>query len=396
MTGETGRYLVLLSTRDPLQASRALAEQAHVQVISSHDIDKARGQGIRLDAQCAIVYERIGVAVLRCKPDGGQRLQAAASGGDQSILAIEPERRVQAIGTQRFPLRQGPRASADETVSTWGLQQTGAAASAYTGAGIRVAILDTGLDQQHPDFTDRAIVARSFVQGVDAHDGNGHGTHCAGIAMGPRNPSHPPRYGVAGEADMYIGKVLGDEGAGADGEVLDGINWAVENECHVISMSLGSAIHPEQQYSPIFEEVARRAMAAGTIMVAAAGNDSRRPETIAPVSHPANCPSIIAVAAVDEHMDIAPFSCGGLVGDGGEIDIAAPGVAIESSWLVPQLRQAISGTSMAAPFVAGIAALFAQSQPQARGRGLIDLLMGHARPLALPARDAGAGLVQSP
>jgi len=396
MTGATGRYLVLLSTRDPLQASRALAEQAHVRVIASHDIDTARKQGIRLDAQCAIVYERIGVAVLRCKPDGEQRLQAAANAEDQSILAIEPERRVYAIGTQRFPLDPNLPVSADVTVSTWGLQLTGAAVSAYTGAGVRLAILDTGLDLQHPDFDGRAIVARSFVDGADAHDGNGHGTHCAGIAMGPRHPREPPRYGVAGEAGMYIGKVLGDEGGGADGEVLDGINWAVENGCHIISMSLGSAVQPDQGYSCIFEEVARRAMAAGTIMIAAAGNDSRRPEWIAPVSHPANCPSIIAVAAVDEHMEIAPFSCGGLVGDGGEVDIAAPGVSIESSWLVPQLRRAISGTSMAAPFVAGIAALFAQSRPDARGRHLIDLLIAQARPLALPTRDVGAGLVQSP
>src|SRR5690606_4365372 len=144
------------------------------------------------------------------------------------------------------------RASTDEIQSTWGLQLTGASASTYTGSGIRIAILDTGLDHHHPDFTGRAIVARSFIDGADAHDGNGHGTHCAGIAMGPRHPNQAPRYGVAGDADMYIGKVLGDEGGGADGAVLDGINWAVENACHIVSMSLGSAVRPGDGYSRIF------------------------------------------------------------------------------------------------------------------------------------------------
>jgi subtilisin family serine protease len=396
MNGATGRYLVLLSTQEPQRANKTLAEHADVQVIASQDIEAAKKQGIRLDARCAVVYEHIGVAILRCEPDAGQRLQAAASAADQGILAIEPERRVHAIGTQRMPRHAGPSVTADETLSTWGVQLTGAAASAYTGAGIRVAILDTGLDQQHPDFDGRVIVARSFVDGADVYDGNGHGTHCAGIAMGPSHPGRPPRYGVAGEADMYIGKVLGDEGGGSDGEVLDGINWAVENGCHIISMSLGSAVQPGQGYSRIFEEVARRAMAAGTIMIAAAGNDSHRPAMIAPVSHPANCPSIIAVAAIDEHLEIAPFSCGGLADEGGEVNIAAPGVAVDSSWPVPQLRQTISGTSMAAPFVTGIAALFAQSRPEVRGRQLLDLLIGQARPLALSRRDAGAGLVQAP
>lgn len=396
MNGATGRYLVLLSTRNALRASKALAEQAHVQVIASRDIDAAKRQGVRLDAQCAIVYEHIGVAVLQCGLDGGQRLQAAASANDQNILAIEPERRVHAIGTQRSRRVANDVVVADETLATWGLQLTGAAASPYTGAGIRVAILDTGLDREHPDFENRIIVARSFVEGADAHDGNGHGTHCAGIAMGPGNPRQPPRYGVAGDAEMYIGKVLGDEGGGADGEVLDGINWAIENQCHIISMSLGSAVRPGQPYSRVFEEVARRALAAGTIMIAAAGNDSERPALIAPVSHPANCPSIMAVAAIDERLKIAPFSCGGLVDDGGEVNIAAPGVAIQSAWPAPQMRHTISGTSMAAPFVAGIAALFAQSRPEARGRRLLELLTETAKPLALPRRDAGAGIVQAP
>jgi subtilisin family serine protease len=201
---------------------------------------------------------------------------------------------------------------------------------------------------------------------------------------------------VAGEVELYIGKVLDDEGGGADGEVLDGLNWAIENQCQIVSMSLGSALQAGQTYSSIFEEVARRALAAGTVIIAAAGNESQRPGFIAPVSHPANCPSILAVAAIDQDLQIAPFSSGGLVEDGGQVDVAAPGVAILSAWPAPQLQNTISGTSMATPFVSGIAALLAQAEPDARGRALLNLILQHTRRLALSSRDVGAGLVQAP
>ncbi|AFK62087.1 hypothetical protein TKWG_08655 [Advenella kashmirensis WT001] len=137
-------------------------------------------------------------------------------------------------------------------------------------------------------------------------------------------------------------------------------------------------------------------MAAGTLIIAAAGNESQRPDHIAPVSHPANCPSIVAVAAVDEHMAIAPFSSGGLQGDGGQIDIAAPGVDVLSSWPGTENYNTISGTSMATPFVAGVAALFAESDPAVRGSVLRDRIVQNARPLPLPQRDVGRGLVQAP
>src|SRR3546814_2154196 len=140
-------------------------------------------------------------------------------------------------------------------------------------------------------------------------------------------------------------------------------------------MSLGSTLASGQTYSKVFEEVAKRALEAGTVIIAAAGNDSRRPDHIAPVSHPANCPSIVAVAAVDRDLRIAPFSSGGLVPGGGEVDIAAPGVGILSAWPGEQRYNTISGTSMATPFVAGVAALHAGAQGQPRGAALLQRLM---------------------
>jgi subtilisin len=142
--------------------------------------------------------------------------------------------------------------------------------------------------------------------------------------------------------------------------------------------------------------VAQRALAAGTLIIAAAGNDSVRPDSIAPVDHPANCPSILAIAAIDAYLRIAPFSCGGINAGGGEINLAAPGVAIRSAWLRPDLYRTDSGTSMASPYVAGIAALLAEANPSARGGDLRALLTQSALSLALPARDVGAGLIQAP
>lgn len=261
---------------------------------------------------------------------------------------------------------------------------------------MRVAILDTGIDREHPDFAGRTMVCRSFIGDGSTDDGNGHGTYCAGVACGPATPYQAPRYGVAGGADLYIGKIVSDNGSGAEENILAGIEWAVQSGCAIVSLSAGTTVVPGQAYSAIFEQVARQALDAGTVIIAAAGNGSLRPDVIAPIDHPANCPSIVSVAAVDPYLRIAPFSGGGIEVGGGEVTIAAPGVAIRSAWPRPALYRTLTGTSMASPFVAGIAALIAEANPASRGRELLDLLIRAARPLSLPARDVGAGFVQAP
>ena len=162
-------------------------------------------------------------------------------------------------------------------------------------------------------------------------------------------------------------------------------------------MSLGAATRPGQSFSFIFEIVARRVTRAGTLIVAAAGNESRRESGIvSPVGHPANCPSIMAVGALDSQLRVAPFSNGGINPQGGQVDIAAPGVDVRSSWRMPTGYRTISGTSMATPHVAGLAALHAQANPDSTPREVWSLLTQTARRLPLPSLDVGAGLVQAP
>ena len=454
--GTTGRFLVLFR-EDGDEAERALREAAGLRVARAADFDDGAVEAASLSEAEAILFDDLGVAVVNTPPEQVRNLAAAVADEDNPILAVEPERivyalsavapapaltvereeigelftptapvmhvRMPAAAPVELPLEflRGYREGVDhlierllsvagvseqavaeavaafvETDFTWGLQATKVTASRFSGQGIRVAVLDTGFDMGHPDFVGRRIESRSFITGQTVQDGHGHGTHCIGTACGPRRPAQLPRYGVAFNSEIFVGKVLSNQGSGADGGILAGIQWAVTNRCEVVSMSLGGQVQIGEGFSFIFEQVARRALSRGTLIIAAAGNDSMRPAVINPVSHPANCPSIMAVAAINQQLFTAPFSNGGLNPNGGQIDIAGPGVAVQSSFPRPVLRRTLSGTSMATPHVAGIAALLAEANPGARARALASLLIQGARRLPLPARDIGSGLVQAP
>jgi subtilisin family serine protease len=162
-------------------------------------------------------------------------------------------------------------------------------------------------------------------------------------------------------------------------------------------MSLGERVDVADPISVCYETAAQNALAAGTLLIAAAGNDSFRPGVVVPVHKPANCPSIMAVGAVDPSMLVASFTASGLVAGGGEVDLAAPGVNIYSSWRTtlnpPYLRR--NGTSEATPFAAAIAALYVQAQG-VTAMALWNRLTATALALPLPVADVGAGLVQAP
>lgn len=437
----TGRYLVILREDAFEEGVSQLRTAAGMRLASAADFAESAVDFEALADADALLLPEIGAALV-ADPD---RLQALGAPGaaDSAVLAVEPERVVYALaapapavpspadsGTapdlevtaataaylrgyrdalDSIVSRLGGAAGAAgameltpeafvETQLTWGLQATRVHVSAFSGKGIRIAVLDTGLDLQHPDFAGRQIFSRSFVANQAVQDGHGHGTHCIGTACGPKTPPVLPRYGVAFESTIFAGKVLSNQGSGGDGGILAGINWAVANRCPVVSMSLGAATQPGQPFSVVYENVARAALQRGTLIIAAAGNESNRSAgVIRPVGHPANCPSILAVGAIDANFRIANFSTRAINPNGGAVDMVGPGVNVRSTWPMPTRYRTISGTSMATPHVAGIAALFAQQSAANRGATLWLRLAQRCRNLAaIPVVDDGWGLVQAP
>lgn len=329
-------------------------------------------------------------------PDGLNYLRGLRDGLNLALDTFEGKPIKQPDGLTS----RGRKRSAFEEISlSWGLQAIGITTTTYPfkGTGAIVAVLDTGVDLQHPDLQSRfrnGANTRSFIRDETVQDGNGHGTHCIGVVGGPQTSRSGPRYGVAPDCTILAGKVLNNAGSGFDDGIIEGIQWAIDNGAQVISISLGSARDVDRPFNRLYERLAERALEGnpGTLIVAAAGNESQRPRFISPVGNPAACPSIMAIAAIDREMSIASFSCG--TKDGiGKIDLAAPGVDILSS--VPGGTDRFNGTSMATPFVAGIAALNFEAMSGPTARAVWDRLINDARSLGDP-NDFGAGIVQAP
>ena len=365
------------------------------------------------------VFEELGMAVVSADADQLGALQTSVQARG-NVLSVSPELvhhvraddyvrgYVDGVGDlgRRLGVSGGPVPSATEGVAaapqffrdtadlTWGIQATRADASPRSGKGIAVAVLDTGFDAGHPDFGGRSVTMQSFVAGESAQDGHGHGTHCVGTACGPKKPPTGPRYGVAHEADIFVGKVLSNGGSGSDGGILAGIDWAVRSGCAVISMSLGADVPREH---PPYTAAGRRALDKGCLIVAAAGNNAMRTQlNFGFVGAPANSPFVLAVGALNQQLDLAFFSARTLAdARGGQVDVAGPGFQVYSSWPMPTRYRAISGTSMATPHVSGLAALWAQETGY-RGRELWSILTQESRRIMAPSLDVGSGLVLAP
>ncbi|HUL51692.1 MAG TPA: S8 family serine peptidase, partial [Verrucomicrobiae bacterium] len=239
--------------------------------------------------------------------------------------------------------------------------------SGNTGQGIPIAILDTGIDTSHPEFSGRILQCHSELTGTDTcEDQYGHGTHVAGIAAA--SGINPLAKGVAPQASLYIDQVLDSTGGGTISSVIAGIDWAVTNHAKVISMSFGTNPLSTTQSNcdsalPSLTEAINNAVASGVTVVAAAGNSGS-----SGIGAPGCISSTIAVGAVNSTNVITSFSSvGGAMTDHG---ISAPGVNILSS--VPTSictlcnssgYASLSGTSMATPSVAGMVALMIKSNP---------------------------------
>ena len=407
-TSKTGRFLMTFKEGATAAGTKALNAKKGLRVASARDF---AGQAMDLqaaDGADAVVFPEIGVALVSGDAAAEHGLTTAAfAEEDDHTHSVDPEYFMFTSQLNTADYLKGVLHTAEMIASdlgelapslvpsdvavqvagiTWGLSACRVPQSQFSGKGIKVAVLDTGFDLGHPEFAGRSFITNSFV-GQPVQDLHGHGTHTTGTACGPQAPAGPiQRYGIGFGTQIFAGKVLTNSGSGTQAQVLAGMNWAIANKCAVISMSLGAQI-PVQ---PSYTAAGAAALAAGCLIIAAAGNASSRPGVINPAGAPANSPTIMSVAALDSSLRVAVFS------NGGKVDIAGPGVSVFSSWPRPTLHNTISGTSMATPHVAGCAALWAQSNPAFRGAALRAKLVATARHLPFPASDVGAGLVQAP
>jgi subtilisin family serine protease len=347
--------------------------------------------------------------------------------GDVRALARDSEVRAVAEVMPTTLLRPFDGGEAAAATTAWGVTAVGADTSARTGAGVVVAILDTGIDAAHPAFTGVTIVQKDFSGSGDG-DKQGHGTHCAGTVFG--RDVDGTRIGIApGVTNALIGKVLGDDGSGDSDMIFRGIQWAVQEGAQVISMSLGfdfpglvkrlveggwpvdlatsRALEAYRGNLRMFDALmqmvrSRDAFGVGTVLVAAAGNESHReqdPDHEIAVGLPAAAEGIVSVGAVqqtDDGLRIADFS-------NTLPQISAPGVKVVSAKLGGGLRS-LSGTSMATPHVAGVTALWweqviASPLPATTAAVTAKLLANAATDgfvATAEVADRGVGLVRAP
>ena len=323
-----------------------------------------------------------------------------------------------------------PVALAQSAKSSWGIDVTGASATDLTGEGVVVAILDTGIDAGHLAFAGINFARQNFSgsDSTDTSDRQGHGTHCAGTVFG--RDVDGTRIGIArGASNAIIGKVLDDQGRGSTASVLKALHWAGSQGANVVSMSLGfdfpgmqeqltqsgrppklatsMALKAYRENLRMFDTLLAYLMlenpaSAGMVVVAASGNESMRNidpnfviDTGLPAAASANILSVGAIRRQGDLFGIAPFSNVNPV-------LCAPGVDIVSAKAGGGLVS-MSGTSMACPHVAGLAALWWQ-KAAAAGRATAGTVRAHVVAAALAEGfvqgvgqvDRGEGLAMAP
>jgi subtilisin family serine protease len=346
--------------------------------------------------------------------------EAHSMAQDRQVAAVAMPMPISLIEPCDADLPAGVAAATD----AWGISAVKADTSPFTGDGVVVAVLDTGIDKSHPAFAGVDIIEKDF-SGSGNGDRHGHGTHCAGTIFG--RDVNGKRIGIArGVRKALIGKVLADTGGGNSDMIFRGIQWALEQGAHVISMSLGfdfpgavqrmvtggipvapatsNALEAYRSNLRFFDALMQMVEAKGAfgdtaVVVAATGNESHRPTFTVAASLPAASRGIISVAALGRNaagtFDVANFS-------NTVSQLAAPGVDILSAKLGGGLVS-MNGTSMACPHVAGVAALWWEAL---RKSGVVKataslvttklLATAGTDGLSSEPLDRGAGIVTAP
>ncbi|MEV5931565.1 S8 family serine peptidase [Streptomyces sp. NPDC052079] len=319
--------------------------------------------------------------------EGASELWDAVTNGDRT-----------ASGVAHVWLDGVRKAALDTSVAQIGTPKAWAAG--YDGKGVRIAVLDTGVDAAHPDLKGQVTASKNFTGAPTAGDKAGHGTHVASIAAGTGAGSKGTYKGVAPGAKVLNGKVLDDSGSGDDSGILAGMEWAAAQGADVVNMSLGGVDTAE--VDPLEAAVNKLSAEKGILFAIAAGNGGPRS-----IGSPGSADAALTVGAVDGKDRLADFSSTGpRVGDAAvKPDVTAPGVDITAASAKgndiakevgekPAGYMTISGTSMATPHVAGAAALLKQQHPQWSSAELKGALTASTKGGTYTPFEQGSGRVQ--
>lgn len=354
-------FLIALFFNFSVQTINANESTEKVIVYFNDDVDEQLI--LSVGGEIEKTYNNFPVAVVEMTEDAVEKLQQAPN-----VLSVE-EDHIVSINNQKLE---------------WGVSKVNAPQSwqsGYTGKGIKVAVVDTGI-ANHDDLKIAggvSLISSSYI------DENGHGTHVAGIIAAQNN--NIGVVGVAPDVQLYAVKVLDKNGLGTLSNVIDGIDWSITNNMDIINLSLGNL-----SGSDGLQSVVDRAYQNGILLVGAGGNRGRVDGSGNTVEFPARYESVIAVAATDKNNKRGTFSA-----TGSTIEVAAPGVGILSTHLNNRYAT-LDGTSMAAGYVSGVLALLKEANPMMTNDQLRSVLQRTALDIGVADRDSfyGFGLVQAP
>ncbi|TCP64924.1 S8 family peptidase [Baia soyae] len=308
---------------------------------------------------------------------------------DSELVHVESDRSLQLFPYELqkvYPKKRSVKTKQKGEVLPWNIRRVLRGQNrAFTGKGVKVGIIDTGIDFSHPDLSPNIQGGVNIIEpGKPPHDLNGHGTHVSGVIGAAIN-----QYGIIGvapEVSLYAIKVLNKKGVGSLSDLVRGIEWGIANNMDILNISIsGGKVSPM-----VLEKAIQTATRRGIFVVAAAGNAGQLSGRGDTVEVPARVPNAIAVAALSKSNKRASFSA-----TGSTVDVAAPGVKVVSTY--PGMKYAsLSGTSMAAAHVSGVLALFKQKHPKVGHAAILKRLFASTKVLHSSGRNSltGHGLVQ--